>query len=402
MNFVSSSSLTENLRRSIVYVLLGAAFLIPLEPLYGVVTIWLAFGLTLLRLCLLRTWDLKQSPAQWAVLGFTSWSLLSIINSQVLAFSIYNWGYDVASYVGFYYLLISYVQEKKEREWLLKATLGSALVVCLYGFYQYSHMSNIEAMDWVDPSKFPLLRRRMFSTLFNPNLLGEYLLMLLGVVGPLALRTREKKKALAYWGLGIVFFLCLLLTYSRGIWVSFAAMVLFWGLTIERRLLFTFLLVPIILFFYHGEIATRLWSLFNTQDTSVALRYALWDSTSYMIKDFPLLGIGWGSFWQVYPQYNYFIQEPDVIIFHAHNLYLHLAAEIGAVGLLFFLAILLIHGRKVWVDSEENHLPQRYILPAILVGVLISGLFDHNLYSFQVSVVFWQMLALGVLYAKKS
>ena len=50
----------------------------------------------------------------------------------------------------------------------------------------------------------------------------------------------------------------MLLTYSRGIWISFGAMIIYWGIFVERRLLLSLIAIPIILYFYDGEIATRL------------------------------------------------------------------------------------------------------------------------------------------------
>ena len=40
------------------------------------------------------------------------------------------------------------------------------------------------------------------------------------------------------------------------------------GIFVERRLLLSLLAIPIILYFYDGEIATRLWSIFQGHDTS--------------------------------------------------------------------------------------------------------------------------------------
>ena len=56
------------------------------------------------------------------------------------------------------------------------------------------------------------------------------------------------------------------------------------GNFLERRLLLSLLAIPIILYFYDGEIATRLWSIFQGHDTSADLRWALWDSTMYIVQ----------------------------------------------------------------------------------------------------------------------
>lgn len=56
-----------------------------------------------------------------------------------------------------------------------------------------------------------------------------------------------------------------------------------------------------------------------------------------MIQDHPFLGIGWGAYWMVYPEYDFYLQGADIRIVHAHNLYLNYAAEIGLPGAAAFL-----------------------------------------------------------------
>ena len=102
-------------------------------------------------------------------------------------------------------------------------------------------------------------------------------------------------------------------------------------------------MVPLILYFYEGEVASRLWSIFQGHDTSSDLRWALWDSTMYIVRENPIFGIGWNTFYLVYPEYNYYIQGPNVLMYHAHNLYLNILAETGIPGLLSFLAVIVGH-----------------------------------------------------------
>ena len=55
------------------------------------------------------------------------------------------------------------------------------------------------------------------------------------------------------------------------------------------------------------------------------------------------MGIGWNTFYLVYPEYNYYIQGPNVLMYHAHNLYLNMLAEIGIPGLISFITVLIGH-----------------------------------------------------------
>ena len=124
--------------------------------------------------------------------------------------------------------------------------------------------------EWVDNVHFPGLMRRMYGTLQNPNLLGEYLLFVLSVGGLGMIQVLKAKdwKRFAYMALAVIcMLLCLVLTYSRGMWLSLAVVVFVAGICVERRLLYALLAVPLVLFFYHGEVSSRLWSLFSGQDT---------------------------------------------------------------------------------------------------------------------------------------
>lgn len=394
-----SSNYQEKFREVIINLLLAIAFFVPLLPYVGNALVVLTVILAGYKMIKQKRFEIKKAPAQWAITGFVLCSILSIINSPIPLFSVFNWIYGIGSYMSVYYLTLTYIDSYETRKKLLLTMIASAVCACCYGLFQYSQMSSIATQDWVDPSQFPLLTRRLYSTLQNPNLMATYLLEILAIAGPLAILGKSSmRKPWQAWAIALFFVICVVLTYSRGVWISLAVMVLYWGLVVNRKLLVSLLTIPIVLFFYHGGVAHRLWSMFGHQDTSVSLRYALWDSTTYMISDHPLLGVGWGSYWKVYPHYNYFIQDPSVVIYHAHNMYLHLAAVIGVPGMIFFMSIILIHAWKAFRLPHLNKVTERVIkygITALVLGICISGLTDFELFSNQVSIVFWQILALG-------
>ena len=380
----------------IVYLLYGATLCIPLLPIGGNVLIILAGLLALL-------FDRQRFSGslhwlQWTVLAYIIWTGISIINSVNVQWSAMSWGYHIGIYGTVYWLMTYYMNTEERRKRFLSLFCITGVLVCLGAAYQYFYMISTHIHEWVDNVHFPGLMRRMYGTLQNPNLLGEYLLFVLSIGGLGTIQVLKEKdwKRCSKMGLALlIMLLCLVLTYSRGMWLSLAVTVFVAGLCVERRLLYALLVVPLVLFFYHGEVSSRLWSLFSGQDTSVMLRWALWDSTMYMVEDFPVFGIGWDAFWMTYPDYNYFIQDPTVIIYHAHNLYLHVAAETGPISLCLFLAILLGHSRNMQKGNTRG-IPYRYGMTLVTVSVLVSGLFDHALYSQQVSLVLWQLLGFAM------
>lgn len=379
----------------IVYLLYAVMVLTPIHVIAGDVCL----GLAILICVIKERRPMHLGKLQYLVLAFMGWGFLGIIHSPVPDFTGLSWLYRVGMYGAVYFLMYRYMRGEEQLKTSLRLLMLTGIVVCCIGIYQYIYVASEHVHEWIDAEHFPKLMRRMYSTLLNPNLFGEYLLMLLAIGGTGVLDALRKKRwKLAAW-LGptcFLFLICLVLTYSRGMWISLVFIVLYWGIIWERRLLWSLLLIPAILLFYHGEVAGRLWSLFSGQDTSAMMRWALWDSTLYMIEDHFLIGSGWDTFLFVYPDYNYFIQGPEVVMYHAHNLYLNMFAEVGIPGGVLFLTVLVGHGIVVGkTTSRAVGRTLQYGLGALLVGVLVSGLFDHTLYSKQISMIFWQLLGLG-------
>jgi putative inorganic carbon (HCO3(-)) transporter len=151
----------------------------------------------------------------------------------------------------------------------------------------------------------------------------------------------------------------------------------------------------------HEVVLERLMSIMNPTDTSATLRIALWESTIAMITDNPFFGIGWGAYGTVYPEYDFFVQDAGTRIFHAHNMYLHIAAEIGIPGLLVFLALLGGHAQKALnlAISVSDRWSAGLMLGvlAALVGIAVGGFTDYVLFNIQMSMLFWLLNAVVVV-----
>lgn len=400
MGKVSENSLCS--KQHILYLLYATLFLLPLNPFLFYVTLLPAV------VAWLYNWRKKGEvalalPPLWqpgAV--FLVCSFLSAFVSKDMAFSFMNWALQPLMYALVYLLIYTTVSTEKEKEKAVYAFLAGAVVTVVYGFFQYANAADMaadmEAQSWVDPERFPLLRRRMYSTLENPNLFGAYLLMIISILTAFTLRERAVKRRTVFAVILLSLLLCLALTYSRGAWVSLAAIVLGLTLFYDKRFGLLFLLVPVVLAFYHGQVVERFLSLFSGEDTSVDLRFALWESTMAMIEEHPLLGVGWGAYFLAYPDYNFFIQEEGVLIFHAHNMYLNMLAEVGIPGGMAFLLAFFAQGILCWRnyrhgnDSFTKSMGLGGVLMVMALSVISMG--DHVLFSRSVSFCFWSLSAL--------
>ncbi|WP_296958286.1 O-antigen ligase family protein [uncultured Dialister sp.] len=400
MGKVSENGLCS--KQHILYLLYATLFLLPLNPFLFYVTLLPAV------VAWLYNWRKKGEvalalPPLWQLGAvFLVCSFLSAFVSKDMAFSFMNWALQPLMYALVYLLIYTTVSTEKEKEKALYAFLAGAVVTVVYGFFQYANAADMaadmEAQSWVDPERFPLLRRRMYSTLENPNLFGAYLLMIISILTAFTLRERAVKKKTVFAVILLSLLLCLALTYSRGAWVSLAAIVLGLTLFYDKRFGLLFLLVPVVLAFYHGQVVERFLSLFSGEDTSVDLRFALWESTMAMIEEHPLLGVGWGAYFLAYPDYNFFIQEEGVLIFHAHNMYLNMLAEVGIPGGMAFLLAFFAQGILCWRnyrhgnDSFTKSMGLGGVLMVMALSVISMG--DHVLFSRSVSFCFWSLSAL--------
>ena len=390
MGKVSENGLCS--KQHILYLLYATLFLLPLNPFLFYVTLLPAV------VAWLYNWRKKGEvalalPPLWQPGAV----FLAAFVSKDMAFSFMNWALQPLMYALVYLLIYTTVSTEKEKEKALYAFFAGAVVTVVYGFFQYANAADMEAQSWVDPERFPLLRRRMYSTLENPNLFGAYLLMIISILTAFTLRERAVKRRTVFAVILLSLLLCLALTYSRGAWVSLAAIVLGLTLFYDKRFGLLFLLVPVVLAFYHGQVVERFLSLFSGEDTSVDLRFALWESTLAMIEEHPLLGVGWGAYFLAYPDYNFFIQEEGVLIFHAHNMYLNMLAEVGIPGGMAFLLAFFAQGILCWRnyrhgnDSFTKSMGLGGVLMVMALSVISMG--DHVLFSRSVSFCFWSLCA---------
>ncbi len=116
------------------------------------------------------------------------------------------------------------------------------------------------------------------------------------------------------------------------------------------------------------------------ENFAVVERLAHWEAALGMVRDHPLLGVGIGNYVPVYPAYA--VPGWADPLGHAHNYYLHIAAEAGLLG----LAAYLVFGLAAFGHSWRSVGALSGIWQAVALGILgvlaafaVHSLFD-NLY----------------------
>ncbi|MFC1804501.1 O-antigen ligase family protein [Candidatus Omnitrophota bacterium] len=279
----------------------------------------------------------------------------------------------------------------------------SSLVLGVDGIYQYfSHKDFLR-------NRIHLFEKNIHASFHTPNDLACYLITVLPLfIVSFFASLRYRLSRLLHAGLFILLTVCLILTFSRGAWFGFLASVVFlsfWLHSVGAAFLILVLLILALKPFLPDMINIRLDNLFafldadNLRDVGMIERRVIWRAGWKMFAFRPLIGLGLGTFMLNFkkfaaPAYPY---GP----FYAHNCYLQMLSEIGILGLGSFLAVLFIfffRGVRT-VNSSRNKGLSWYVLLGSLAAILgysVQMGVDTNLYSLDLGLLFWLILALGV------
>ncbi len=308
----------------------------------------------------------------------------------------------IAAYFMVKNLIRSYSLLKK----CLSAIAFSGAVVSLYGICE--NFIGSPSVIWQDMSDFGEIKGRVVSTFANPNVLGEYLILVIPVTVALALGSKSAKERFAF-ACGAAFdIFCLILTWSRGAWLGFAVSVIVFLLLADKRCLTAgILLLPpaAVAISLSSSVTNRIASIFTHSDTSSSYRIGIWRGVIKMLGDvFPYgIGIGEGAFAAVYPSYAMRGIETAP---HSHSLYLQILTELGISGAVIFAVFVFVLVQMnlsciASPESKSGKLTEAGIFCG-LVAFLVQGMTDYVWYNYRIFLMFWIMTGLSAAAAMLS
>jgi len=296
------------------------------------------------------------------------------------------------------FIVIACGTEKKRMKFMIFSFVSSGLLVSLYGIYQHFFGNNI-GHAWVDEEMFSDITVRVYSTLENPNVLGEYLLLLIPICG--AMVYNSKRLIMKFYYLSVLgcACICMLFTQSRGCWLGLILTAIVFAFLVDKKLvalgIIAIMFAPMIL---PDSIIQRFSSIGNLSDSSTSYRVNIWLGTLRMVKDYWWMGIGVGTdaFNSVYPFYNY----NAAVALHSHNLYLQILVETGVCGLISFVLSMIVSFKKILVGYIFGRKNVYSLICAAclagLAGFLLQGMFDHSWYNLRVFGIFWIVIGIGI------
>lgn len=297
------------------------------------------------------------------------------------------------------------VTSKRQIDLVIQVLIFAGVAVSLFGIYQYIFYSPDSADAWIDSDMFSNITKRVYSTLENPNVLSEYLLLIIPFSGAAVLTGKSWRTRLLFLGCTAIMVLCMIFTFSRGGYLGLIVAVGIFLIILDSRFLILGIIGIIVLYFILPDtIIGRFASIGDLSDGSTSYRVSIWIGTLAMLHDYWLSGIGpsTAAFNLVYPAYSYnTITAP-----HSHNLFLQIICDCGITGIILFFMILFQFFRTTAtaVSKEKDKDSRIYLIASIssICGFLLQGMTDYSFYNFRVMLMFWIVLALGLILTQRS
>ena len=211
----------------------------------------------------------------------------------------------------------------------------------------------------------------------------------------------SKKKYFLYLVGFAAVLVSLLGTYSRTGWFAFLIAAVLLAVVRRKKIVLAAVAGLVVwgIFFSPPLVKLRLSSIWDPHGGTVSERKLLWGEAIAMVKHSPFLGLGINTYSR--NEHFYKAPEPAIDSQYAHNGYLQMAAEIGCLGVLSFLAALFyfLFGslRAFWNARELYFKSSGLALVFGILAFLIHGFFDTGLQSLLLVNLMW--MSLGVAWS---
>ena len=364
---------------------------------------------------------LELNPLVWplvALLGIAFVQLIPMLSSTRRtitydSFATLDAAVKVFVCILFFLLFATYVHTPERRQQAVTTIVLLSVIVALIGIGQ-----TYGKVIWPRADYGPFVNRNHFA---------GFLEMAAGLIGArIVSQTLKRERLVLYVCYLIIVCSGLILSASRGGYLSLAAVILFLALVsltmrssksdavtggrgLQFRLAAALILLVVMSF---GAMfltsSDELLQRFGNVQTDMQMgeladeRYSrreLWQTTMQMVKDHPLLGVGLGAYQFAYTRYD---QGSGISrVEQSHNDYLQILADTGVLGILVVLALLALLFVRSFKALQTRDLLQRSITLGALAGCF--GIAVHSFVEFNLQVTnnAQLFLALAVLATTK-
>lgn len=293
--------------------------------------------------------------------------------------------------------------------WYLIAFLYAIVIY----FLRYSPLH--EGKNMIAANSYPFYRTGGFYNQAMPfgHIYGMFAAFLGGITvlkfqnerGPL----KNKLWWLVLFGLN---FICVIFSFTRGVWIGLAVAIPLMTFFVRPRILIYISLIGAFCFFgfynFNSTFKNRIEHTLHRTNSADDDRIWIWKANFEIFKDHPLLGVGYSENTTVTPAYYEKLQAPkNTLVSHAHNQYLQWLAGTGLLGLgcyLYFVGLIMLHTFRAF-RLHKDHWLKGLALGAFGAQIVfaIGSMTEANFSVAKTRFVFLFFMALGEsLYVRRS
>ncbi len=286
------------------------------------------------------------------------------------------------------------IDTEEKLNFVLFVLIATGTLIALYAIYQYVAGVEMDAA-WVDAESFDI-KTRAYATFNNPNVLGEYLIVIGALAAGMLWKVRNWTGRIFYLFCFGIICMGLIATNSRGAMLGLMFAAGLFVLLAERRLIplgiagllaMPFLLPP--------DLWQRLLSSVTMSDSSSQYRLSIYEAGFNIISHYWKTGIGVDAFNEIYPLFS--LEAANA--YHVHNLFLQEFIELGIAGITVFISLLVLFFQKLYSTMVRAVRRYHVILAAIfggMAGILLQGMTDHIWFDYSIVLLFWYVLGIGM------
>jgi O-antigen ligase len=333
---------------------------------------------------------------------------LSLVNSINYRDSIKGGILRLLQYIFILFILIEEIKDRNQIKNIIFFIVAGLILVSIDEIWQiatghdfirgYSPIVNIGLL-------------RATASFKDANTLGIYLSALAPFIFGLSLFYYKGVKKIIFIFLSLIIFLGIVLTYSRPTLLAIYISLFFLGAVERKKILIIFLIALTLISPFLLPKSVKEWAKqveynplrFMCNDD----RIAIYRNSLNMIKAHPIIGIGANTFMKNYRKYKESPEYRNIVTsdyLYAHNNFLHMAGEIGLVGLgifFWFLYTLFKECKMIYKNLNDNFLKIISLsVITCLISFLINGLTESSLYYSRVAMIFWYLIGFSLALKK--
>ena len=359
-------------------------------------------GLWIIKMGIQRRWLFCRTPLDFPLALYSLVVVLSLVTAVDFRYSLEEVVGEWAAGMLLFYTVVNNFREEHMKYLLGALLLGNLLMIAvgIWEFFAFGAFLSGYAF-------------RMRSLHSGFGTFSTYLITVLSYLSLALFYLRKPRQSLALGTLLVLNLFALYLTRSRGAWIAVVALVvgIGWIFFSHKK----FLLLA-------GLTALGLFSLFSSSElmrhytsfkapsgleSKIETAQARLVLTKFVVKKiwenpFQMLGFGQRSFVKKYP--DIYLQYKGAQLWHAHNVFLDIAVQMGLQGLAFFLFFLYKLLKYYYERSKQELLPlKRYYLLATLLMVIIlfTRCFSDDFFIDDSALLFWFLTGLALVLEKR-